>query len=260
MNDIAAPVPAATILMLRNGPTGLEVFMVVRHHQIDFASGALVFPGGKVADGDDEVRDRCTGASDNDTEFALQVGAIREAFEDCGILLARQADSETLISSVRLAELEHYRKPLAKSELKIGEFLKKENLTLACDQLHHYAHWITPETMPKRFDTYFYLAEAPADHVAIHDGHESVDSIWISPNAAIEGAKSGKYTIIFPTRLNIAMLAESSSVAEAIEMANQREIVTVLPWAEIRDDGRYLCIPKNAGYVASEEKLEGRPA
>ena len=255
MSSSPTPVPAATILMLRDGSDGLEVFMVVRHHQIDFASGALVFPGGKVAVGDDEVRDHCTGASEDDVQLALQVGAIREAFEECGILLAREVGSDDIIDGSRLAELEHYRDPLAKGGLKIGEFLEKEKLVLACDLLHRYAHWITPEMMPKRFDTHFYLARAPADHLAIHDGHESVDSIWISPQGALEGATTGEYTVIFPTRLNIEMLAESDSVANAIKMANEREIVSVLPWIEDRDGDNYLCIPANAGYSLSEEKM-----
>jgi len=250
------PVPAATILMLRDGSDGLEVFMVVRHRQIDFASGALVFPGGKIAPGDEAVRSRCTGGNDDDALLALQVGAIREAFEECGILLARETStSPSLIGGVRLASLEHYREPLAKGKLAIGEFLEKENLFLACDLMHPFAHWVTPEMMPKRFDTHFYLAEAPTDHVAIHDGHESVDSVWISPQAALEGNKSGKYTVIFPTRLNIEMLAQSDSVASAINMAAEREIVSVLPWIEEREDANYLCIPAEAGYAISEEKM-----
>jgi 8-oxo-dGTP pyrophosphatase MutT (NUDIX family) len=257
MSDISVPVPAATILMLRDGPDGLEVFMVVRHHQIDFASGALVFPGGKVAAGDDEVRDRCEGAGKDDKDLALQVGAIREAFEECGILLARQAGSTDIIGGARLTDLEHYREPLAKGEIRIGEFLEKEKLVLACDLLHHYAHWITPLMMPKRFDTHFYLAQAPSDHLAIHDGHESVDSIWISPQAALDGARTGKYTVIFPTRLNIEMLAESDSVANALKMSGERKIVSVLPWMEDRDGDRYLCIPENSGYSLTEEKITG---
>ena len=96
--EAAVPVPAATILMLRDSPDGLEVFMVVRHHQIDFASGALVFPGGKVADGDDAVRDRCIDSEGlDDVQFALQVAAIREAFEECGILLAGEPGKTELI-------------------------------------------------------------------------------------------------------------------------------------------------------------------
>ena len=257
MSEAAIAVPAATILMLRNGPTGLEVFMVVRHHQIDFASGALVFPGGKVDKGDSEIRRFCDGAKTaDDTQLSLMVGAIREAFEECGILLARTTGETNLISGDRLNSLEHYRDPLNKNEVTIAEFLEKENLTLACDLLQPYAHWITPDMMPKRFDTHFYLALAPDDHVAIHDGYESVDSIWISPANALKGAEQGTYTIIFPTRLNIEMLGESDSVNNALEAARNRTIIPVTPWTEKRDDGVYLCIPEEAGYRLSSAKME----
>ncbi len=110
--------------------------------------------------------------------------------------------------------------------------------------------------MPKRFDTHFYLAKAPDDHIAIHDGHESVDSIWISPGSALAGTENETYTIIFPTQLNIEMLSESSSVENALEMAKARTIVPVLPRIEKRQDGNYLCIPAKAGYRISEMKME----
>ena len=258
MTDTAAlplAIPSATILMLRADASALEVFMVVRHHQIDFASGALVFPGGKVDARDGFVRDRCQGGHPDDALLTLQVAAIREAFEECGILLARPAGSDLLISGERLKTLEHFRQPLAVGEMGIGEFLEQENLILACDQLIPYAHWVTPEMMPKRFDTHFYLAIAPKDHLAVHDGHESVDSIWISPADALAGASDGTYTIIFPTRLNVEMLATSDSVEGAIADANAREIVTVLPWVEKRDDGNYVCVSADAGYAVTEEKM-----
>ena len=259
--EIPVPVPAATILMLRDSPDGLEVFMVVRHHQIDFASGALVFPGGKVAIGDDAVRDRCIGAENlDDVQFALQVAAIREAFEECGILLASERGSQQLISGDRLSSLSHYQKPLSKGEMTIGEFLEAEDLILKLDRLHHFSHWITPTMMPKRFDTHFYLAIAPEDHLAIHDGHESVDSVWIRPDQALRDAEEGRRTIIFPTRLNIEMLGTSHSVTDALSDAAEREIVTVLPWREKRQDGVYLCIPPEAGYSVSAEKMPGKPA
>jgi 8-oxo-dGTP pyrophosphatase MutT (NUDIX family) len=245
--------------MLRDSPEGVEVFMVVRHHQIDFASGALVFPGGKVDAGDSAVRDLSNGVDEvDDVALSLQAGAIREAFEECGILLARERGNSTLVSAARLTELEPYRDSLVKNEISLHDFLVKEDLILACDLLQPYAHWVTPTMMPKRFDTWFYLAEAPADHLAVHDGHESVDSVWITPDDALTGAQSGKYTVIFPTRLNIEMLAESSNVANAFEMARARDLVTVLPWTEKRDDGVYLCIPDNAGYRVSAEKMPDR--
>ena len=244
--------------MLREGEPALEVFMVVRHHQIDFASGALVFPGGKVDDKDHLAFPYCQGASNDELQRTLQIAAIREAFEECGILLARPKGSTELIDGSRLKTLEHYREPLAKSEMGVAEFLEKESLELACDRLVPFAHWITPEMMPKRFDTYFYLAVAPEDHLAIHDGVESVDSVWISPLDALEGARSGKYTIIFPTRLNVELLAESTSVEDAFSASMQRNIVPVLPWTEQREDGNYVCIPTDAGYKTTAEKMAAR--
>lgn len=251
------PIPSATILMLRDGDHGLEVFMVVRHHQIDFASGALVFPGGKADqhDYDPALRPFLDGADAEPDRCAIQVAAIREAFEECGILLARETGSSDLIGGARLAELESYRDRLHKGELSIVEFVEREGLRLACDRLTHFAHWITPVTLPKRFDTHFFLAVAPADHLAIHDGHESVDSVWVQPADAIAGAESGRYTIIFPTLRNVIKLGQSGSTVDAIAAADADTIITVLPHMEKRDDGVYLCIPPEAGYDLSEELM-----
>jgi 8-oxo-dGTP pyrophosphatase MutT (NUDIX family) len=255
------PVPAATILLLRGDHDVLEVFMVVRHHQIDFASGALVFPGGKVDphDEDPALGTLCDGAAASAAMRTLQVAAIREAFEECGVLLARRAGERNLISGDALAALEPYRARLVKNEVSLLEFLGTADLRLACDLLTPFAHWVTPDMMPKRFDTYFFLAEAPRDHLALHDGHESVDSVWITPQAAIEGARSGRYTVIFPTLRNIEKLAHARSPAEAISRAKGSPIVSVTPWTERRSDGNYLCIPCEAGYDISEEKMPERP-
>ena len=257
MPDTAPAVPSATILMLRDGPDGLEVFMVVRHHQIDFASGALVFPGGKAdeADFDPALDAYLDGAMPEADMKAIQVASIREAFEECGVLLARPEGYDELISGERLSELEPYRDKLHKGELTILEFLQKEQLRLACDTLVHFAHWVTPEMMPKRFDTHFFLAAAPADHLAVHDGHESVDSVWITPAAAIADAAAGRHTVIFPTLRNVEKLGTSASVADAIVAAGASTPVRVLPWMDKREDGTYLCIPVEAGYEVSEEKM-----
>lgn len=264
MTDKSAsePVPAATILMLRDSPRGLEVFMVVRHHQIDFASGALVFPGGKAdpADFDPDLIPYLDGAADTEAMRAIQVASIRESFEECGVLLARETGNSALISGGRLAELEAYRDQLHKGALSIREFVEREKLRLACDLLTHYAHWVTPDMMPKRFDTHFFLAAAPADHLAVHDGHESVDSVWITPAQALAEAAAGTRTVIFPTLRNIEKLARSTSVAEALASAARQAPVRVLPWTERRDDGTYLCIPAEAGYDISEEKMPERRA
>lgn len=259
-NQPPTPVPAATIMMLRDAADGLEVFMVVRHHQIDFASGALVFPGGKTdaADFEPALEPYLDGAATDADMRALQVSAIREAFEECGILLARESEGTALITGERLATLESYRDRLNQQELTILDFVTQENLRLACDQLTYFAHWITPEMMPKRFDTHFFLAPAPADHLALHDGHESVDSVWIRPDEVLVDAKAGKRTVIFPTLRNVEKVGHFATVQAAIDATDGTTPVTVLPWTEQRDDGTYLCIPQEAGYDLSEERLPDR--
>jgi len=124
----STPVPAATIVLLRDHPEhGLEIFMVVRHHQIDFASGALVFPGGKIdaQDADPRLAAYCDGADADPTFRAMQIGAIREAFEEAGVLLARPAGDEAPIDGRRLATLDHYRDRLHNGELTLLDFLER---------------------------------------------------------------------------------------------------------------------------------------
>ena len=245
----AAPVPAATVLIVRDGANGLEVFMVKRHHQIDFVAGALVFPGGKVSKGDYDagLSDFSDGAEGWSPEMrALGAAAIREAFEESGILFAREAGCPVFITSDRLAGLEHYRHPLEKGEIGLVDMLRKERLNIAFDTLAHFAHWITPDNMPKRFDTHFFVAAAPSGHAGSHDGRESVDSIWISPADAIADRK--KWNVIFPTKLNLMKLAKSKTVADALAAADAEKPLTVTPWVEQGPDGPILKIRDDAGY------------
>jgi 8-oxo-dGTP pyrophosphatase MutT (NUDIX family) len=232
---------ASTVLLVRDRPSGLEVFMVERHHQIDFATGALVFPGGKVdpADLDAKLRERCPESlAADENARALRVAAIRETFEECGVLLARPRNSPQLVQSAQAGET-------------FAELVERDDLLLACDCLLPYAHWITPAIVPKRFDTHFFLAAAPEHQLAVHDGHESVDSVWIQPQAALADAVAGRRTIIYPTVMNLVRLAESRTVAEAFESARKQPIVTVQPALSRREDGKtQLSIPSNAGYPA----------
>ena len=253
-------VPAATVLLLRDRPDGLEVFMVVRHHQIDFASGALVFPGGKADPQDFEpaLRALADNGNSDDKLFAAEVSALRETFEECGILLARDVATDKTIDGVRLASLQKFRQPIVDHEMDFAELLEKEGLRLQCGDLGHFAHWITPAMMPKRFDTHFYAASAPEDHLALHDGHESVDSVWIKPATALQEAAEGKRTIIFPTLRNIEKLARHATVAQALEACRTEKPVPVLPWVEDRDGDNYLCIPPEAGYDVNEELMPKR--
>ncbi len=242
-------IAAATVMMLRDTPQGPEVFMVVRHHEIDFASGALVFPGGKVdpADSDTGLRAHC-GKADayDDKELSLRVASIRESFEECGILLAREKGSTEFLSAERLQQLDCWRERFNTGKATMLEFGEAENLEFAVDALAFYAHWITPEMMKRRFDTYFYMARAPEDHVGLHDGSESVDSVWITAKQALADADAKKRTVIFPTRMNIEKLAKRESVDDAL--AHCGDVVTVVPFVEKEGDKSYLRIQTEAGY------------
>ncbi len=251
----ANPLPSATILLLRDGASGLEVFMVKRHHQIDFASGALVFPGGKLDphDNDPALRDHADGADKlDDLRLSLVACAVREGFEESGILLARKPGSASYIDAAASSALASWRPRLNNSEVGLAEFLTREKLRLACDALIPFAHWVTPVFMPKRFDTFFYLAATPEGQLGRHDGSESVDSVWVNPNEAIEDKR---WTIIFPTKLNLVKLGQSKTVAEAIAKAKTDRIVTVEPKVISKDGKQLLTIPPDAGYGVIEEPM-----
>jgi 8-oxo-dGTP pyrophosphatase MutT (NUDIX family) len=247
MNEGLAPRPASTVLMVRDGASGLEVFMVVRHHKIDFASGALVFPGGSV-DADDYAiaadPARCGPAAGLDEQSrALRVAAVRETFEDCGVLLARPRGSSRMLDGARSAAIGAKAKGRS-----FAATIAAEDLELALAALVPFAHWITPPILPKRFDTHFYIVAAPADQRALHDGSESVDSTWINPTRALADALAGKYTLVFATRLNVKMLAQSRDVASALAAARARRIVTVEPAAVKTESGYTFELPIEAGY------------
>jgi 8-oxo-dGTP pyrophosphatase MutT (NUDIX family) len=249
----AEPKPSATILLLRDEPR-FEVLMVKRHHQIDFASGALVFPGGKIqqADADDAWADHVCGWERYDTvQRALRIGAIRESFEEAGVLLADGIDASRFAAASDLS----VRKAVDKGELPFINVVRDLGAKLRLDGLAVFSRWITPTMMPKRFDTYFYAMRAPADQIAVCDGRETVEAEWIAPNEAIALAASKQRTIIFPTLMNLKLLAEAESAADCIARAEQRPLVAVLPWIEQRDGAPFLVIPRDAGYGDVSEPL-----
>ncbi|MSO90102.1 MAG: NUDIX hydrolase [Acetobacteraceae bacterium] len=241
MTQEAIPRPAATVLLLRDGPGGLEVFMVVRHDAIAFAGGALVFPGGRVDDADHEFS----------SIGAFHVAAIRETFEECGVLLARPHGGANLVPADRAFAIEaKWRATLCAAEIDFATILAAEKLSLAADLLIPFAHWITPRTQRKRFDTHFFMTQAPSDQLAAHDGSESVDSLWITPTAALAGQATGEYKLVFPTFLNLKKLSRYPSAVTALAAARASRIVTVMPEQVKLDDSgkRHLRLPIEADY------------
>lgn len=257
----AAPRLSATVLLLRDAPD-LQVLMVKRHYQIDFAAGALVFPGGKTNDEDasDEWDALSDGNYDGKARIA-RVAALREAFEESGIILARPASARgegTALVGVDVADkLAPFREAVDRREKSFVELVKEHDLVLALDTLVHFGHWITPDMMPKRFDTHFYLAPTPPQQLATHDGRETTDAVWLSPQLALDMEAAGEATIIFPTKMNLGKLAEAQSVPTAISRFKDNKVVTVLPVVGKDENGKpCLHIPAEAGYVQTIEPLE----
>ena len=157
-------------------------------------------------------------------------------------------------------KLKKWRDAFVNDSTSMYEFASLENLLFSIDSLIPFSHWITPEKVPKRFDTRFYIAAAPKGHKGQHDGNESVDSIWINPQQALDDCLSGKRNIIFPTRLNLEQLNQSKTVAEAINNAKHSNIVTVTPLIEKLDEGIFITIPKEAGYGEIKEAINHQRA
>jgi 8-oxo-dGTP pyrophosphatase MutT (NUDIX family) len=258
MPEPAAARPASTILLLRDsaGPDGkgeIEVFMMVRHYEIDFNSGALVFPGGAVDAGDHDIVTRPELHSGGDglgaADSSFRIAAIRETFEESGILLAKPRGSTALVDATRAGEIEALnRTALCEGKTTFSKILADNGLLLALDELVPYAHWITPEGMPKRFDTWFFLAAAPPEQAGAHDGKESTDSIWVSPREALAGGESGRFKLPFPTTRNLIKLGKHQTVKAALEEARGKPVVTVMPVMTKLNGGRQLRIPAEAGY------------
>ena len=260
MAEAVAARPASTILLLRDGASDdkgrgeeIEVFMMVRHHEIEFSSGALVFPGGSVDAGDSDIIARpelYSGGEGNDSaELSFKIAAIRETFEESGILLARPRSSNELVEAKQAAEIEaRHRAALSERKTTFLEVLADSGMVLALDALVPYARWITPEGMPKRFDTWFFLAAAPPEQLGAHDGRESTDSLWLSPREAIAGGASGRFKLPFPTTRNLIKLGKQPNVKAALDDARGKPVVTVMPVMTRLNGGRQLRIPLEAGY------------
>jgi 8-oxo-dGTP pyrophosphatase MutT (NUDIX family) len=235
----SVPRPAATLLLVRDDP--FEVLMVRRADRGSFAS-ALVFPGGVVEDGDrsDAWLPHCDGAEGLDVEErALRIAAIRETFEETAILVGENADG----ACPPLGDV---------AGRAFLDLVREHRLRLRLDRIMPFAHWVTPDFAPKRFDTHFYVAKAPNQGEAVCDGAETVALEWASPPDVLARAQAGERSILFPTRLNLGRLAESRDAASALAAAAARPPFTVHPRREAREGGFAMVIPAEAGYAETE--------
>ena len=233
--------------------------MMVRHDQIDFASGALVFPGGSVDASDKDVVARPElfngGGISDPVLLGLRVAALRETFEESGILLARPQGSSGLIS--RPNELRRSRlciaRHCAKGKIKFPDILAEAKLVLALDLLVPYALWITPARFAQAASTPTSSSRwrRPTRSARTMATGVLVDSVWVSPHAALDGATTGRFKLLFPTTRNLIKLGKQASAAAAITSARADKVVTHRAAGDPeREDGRREAeeFPPIAGY------------
>lgn len=252
------PKPASTVVLVRDSletPQKLEVLMVRRSAGMAFGASAWVFPGGKVAASDaDPAWDDLSDGTYEHYQRSLRIAAAREVFEESGLMLATRDGRE--MDAEASAGFDAMRSAVEADPALLIKLARDGGLRLTLDRLVPFAHWITPSFEPRRFDTHFYLVHAPADQVVRHDGHEAVDHQWVAPQELLERRKQGDAKLMFPTRLNLEVLARSSTAAEAVAAARARQVVTVEPRVEERTDGKVLVIPAEAGYGLTEERMQ----
>lgn len=214
------PRPSSTVVLVRPGTEAPEVLMVKRHERSAFGS-AHAFPGGVLEHSDRLVHARCAGidASAANRQLAVPRGgldyfsaAIRELFEEAGVLLAPTLPDPATLDAARTE--------LNAGTLAWDRFIEDEGLTLLCDRLHYFSFWITPEGLPKRYSTRFFLAELPDAQQARHCGAEITDSIWLPARAVLAAGREGRMRVHYPTRKTLESIAALRSVRELCTWAS----------------------------------------
>jgi 8-oxo-dGTP pyrophosphatase MutT (NUDIX family) len=249
-------------MLVRDGVEGLEVFMLRRNLRSDFVGGAYVFPGGGVDDHDrlDDLEAVCAGRSDTEASerlgvtrggLAFWVAAVRESFEEAGVLLAYGPDGELVRfddPDVRARFAEH-RAAVDRGERRLVEVCQRESLRLAVDTMWYFSHWITPEGPSRRYDTRFFVARAPDAQEPVHDDREVVANLWIRPQEALDRHRAGGYELIFPTLRSLVALSRFSTVDGLLGAAAATDHVPAILPRIVDDEGGFrIVLPGDPGY------------
>jgi 8-oxo-dGTP pyrophosphatase MutT (NUDIX family) len=238
---------AATVILLRDGPSGLEVWLLTRVTQMVFAAGMAVFPGGRLDDADADVPFAAGAEARTAAQFgcdavqarALLGGAVRETFEETGVLL-------TLPS----ADLSDARTDVEAGRVSFGELLRTNGLTADAEALHPWSRWVTPAGEVRRYDARFFIGVMPEGVEAQDVTTESSSAGWFGVGAALESAQRGELGMLPPTIMTLASLARYLSVAEVLDAAQQRSLEPISPSIERNDDGDIIAkLPDGTAFV-----------
>ena len=247
MTDLPAAIPAATLVLMRERAGGSpELLVTERTGQMAFAAGALVFPGGRI-DTDDHRTAELLAPGVPDAP--ARIAAIRETIEETGIAPGLTPSPQPSLAGELARALN--------DETSFGELLAAHDLALDLDALIPFARWCPNFRETRRFDTLFFLAEAPAGAgEPVVSEREAVRAFWASAEDILAEVDAGRAHVIFPTRRNLERLAGFGSIAEARADAARHPVTRITPWLEDRDGAPHVCIPEGIGYPVTSEPLE----
>lgn len=262
-NPKMTPRPASTLILTRDTSSGLEVFLMQRTHQAVFMPGIFVFPGGAVdpMDTSEEMLSICNGIDDAEVSrmlgmerggLAYVIAAIRESFEEAGLLLANDSRGD-YVEIAKPGDVEYYaalRQRLVSGQLTLADICQARGLSMAVDKLAFFSHWITPVGPPRRYDTRFFVAAAPERQTAVPDGEEAVDHIWIAPADALERGRRGEFPLSSPTIRTLRELASFETTDALLNHARRpRKVRPTLPRAASGSAGLKLFYESDAPYA-----------
>jgi glyoxylase-like metal-dependent hydrolase (beta-lactamase superfamily II)/8-oxo-dGTP pyrophosphatase MutT (NUDIX family) len=253
------PRAAATVVVVRDSPDGMQVLLLRRVERTgDRSSGAFVFPGGTLDPADRDLHAWCRGVDDAQASARLQleaggldyyVAAIRECFEEAGLLFATDASGSLVtLDHLGAAELDMLRGAIRRGEATLGALCERFGLRLAADRLAYHSHWLTPPGLPKRFDTRFFVAQAPAGQTASFDRHETLEHRWVRPADAL--APDSGFRLPNATRHTLASIGRSGNARECVEHArSQPRIERIMPRVATGSKGPRPVMPGEPAYA-----------
>lgn len=237
------PIPAATVILVRDRNAGCDVLMVERAGGMAFAAGAMVFPGGRIDDADREF------AKQAGTEAAL-VAAVREAIEETAIPVGLSPQPDAALTSRLQDEL--------LADRSLADVLEEHGMVLDPGALVPFARWVPQFHAVRRFDTLFFVASAPTGDWTprVVEG-ECASAEWVSPADVLERERAEEARLIFPTRRTLERLAQHGSFEQVRADAEAFPIEPITPWVEERDGKKFITIPAHLGFPVTEERLDG---